>query len=164
MGRLAVEALLAHHNGQSVPQEFILPISLIVRRSCGCLSESVLNASEAIQVDRSFEKETLLVQKTKASVLLDARRAVILGEMQRVMIQEELPSSSVNADNWLDTLILDLDNGSNGEAFLTSIDLTSRRLMEQRISLAELQNLLSAFRLESCRALVDQPALIAQWQ
>ena len=67
------------------------------------------------------------------------------------------PSFPFEAGEWLEALIDDLENAGIGEAFLTAIDLTSRLLMEREISVAELQNVLSALRREGCRALAGQP-------
>ena len=40
MGRLALEALFANVQHKSVPPEFTLPVQFIVRRSCGCQSDT----------------------------------------------------------------------------------------------------------------------------
>ncbi len=162
MGRLAVEALSANYRGNSVPKEFVLPVSLMVRRSCGCLSESVLSVSEGLPVGSSYEKTAIVGKDIDAGVLLQARRKILLNEMQRATVHSEIPPASFNAEAWLEALSRDFEKGSNGENFLTAIDLTSRLLMEQRYPIAELQNVLSAMRRESCRALAGQTALLAQ--
>ena len=88
MGRLAFEALLAHYNDKSVPPEFILPVTLMVRRSCGCLSEAVLRVNEGLQADEPNLKIPLAGREVRAGVLLKARREVLLDEMQRTMVQD----------------------------------------------------------------------------
>ena len=161
MGRLAFEALLAHYNDKSVPPEFTLPVTLMVRRSCGCLSEAVLRVNEGLQADEPNLKIPLAGREIRAGVLLKARREVILDEMHRTMVQIA-PSFPFETGEWLDALIDDIDKGGDGEAFLTAIDLTSRLLMEREISVAELQNVLSALRREGCRAMSAQPELLTQ--
>jgi len=44
IGRQALESLLKRINGESIPPVTLLPVSLIVRWSCGCLPESVQRA------------------------------------------------------------------------------------------------------------------------
>ncbi|HTX92574.1 MAG TPA: substrate-binding domain-containing protein [Anaerolineales bacterium] len=160
MGRLALEVLLAHYNGKSVPKEFILPISLVVRRSCGCMSESVLRVDEGLQAEKTGELLAVPRKAAKAGTALETRRAVLLDEMKRALAISSLPSFEPEA--WLDAFIRDLEEKDNGDTFLTAIDLTSRLLMERQIAVAELQNVLSAMRRESCRVLIGQPALLGQ--
>jgi signal transduction histidine kinase/DNA-binding LacI/PurR family transcriptional regulator/AraC-like DNA-binding protein/ActR/RegA family two-component response regulator len=162
MGQLAVEVLSANYRGNSVPKEFVLPVSLMVRRSCGCLSESVLSVSKGLPVGNFYNKITSIEKNIDAGALLQARREILLSEMQRAIVRSEISSASFTAEAWVKALILDFDKGSNGENFLTAIDLTSRLLMEQGHPIAELQNVLSAMRRESCLALAGQPALLAQ--
>ena len=162
MGRLAVEALSANYRGQSVPKEFVLPVSLMVRFSCGCLSESVLNVSDGFQAGISHEEIAVVEKNTAAGVLFQARREILLNEMQRAVAQSEIHPSSFIAETWLEALLRDFDRGSNGENFLTAIDLTSRLLMKQQNPVAELQNVLSAMRREGCRALAGKTGMLAQ--
>jgi signal transduction histidine kinase/DNA-binding LacI/PurR family transcriptional regulator/DNA-binding response OmpR family regulator len=162
MGRLAVEALSANYRGNSVPKEFVLPVSLMVRRSCGCLSESVLSVNEGLEISDTHEVISVTRKNTDAGVLLHARREILLGEMQRAIVHSEIGPTSFTAETWLEALLRDFDKGSNGENLLTVIDLTSRLFMEGHKPVTELQNVLSALRRESCRALAGQPALLAQ--
>jgi signal transduction histidine kinase/DNA-binding LacI/PurR family transcriptional regulator/AraC-like DNA-binding protein/ActR/RegA family two-component response regulator len=162
MGLLALEALVAYHQGKSVPPRLFLPTTLLMRRSCGCLSESVVNVNQGVQIARPEETASEPMEVVQASSLLEARREVLLGEIQRARVQQDLPASSQMAREWLEALIISLEKGDNGEAFLTAIDLTSRRLMERQISVAELQDALSALRREGWRALAKHPVWLAQ--
>lgn len=162
MGRLALEALAAHYHDKSVPPEFTLPVMLMVRRSCGCLSEDVLQVNEGLQGDDPNKRITVTERVNRADLLLEARRQVILDEMKRALVQADVPSFPFEPERWLDALILDIKKGENGESFLTAIDLTSRSLMEKGISVAELQNVLSALRREGCRAMAAHPVLLSQ--
>ncbi|MGA2490280.1 MAG: substrate-binding domain-containing protein, partial [Anaerolineales bacterium] len=162
MGRLALEALLAYTQGKSVPPKLFLPTTLRVRRSCGCLSEAVVNVNQGMQITKVNERTTEPTRTAQASSLLEARREVLLAEVQRAMPLQDEPKFSNTAGEWLQALIISLEKGDNGEAFLTAIDLTSRGMMERQISIAELQDVLSALRREGCRALADHPAWLAQ--
>jgi signal transduction histidine kinase/DNA-binding LacI/PurR family transcriptional regulator/AraC-like DNA-binding protein/DNA-binding LytR/AlgR family response regulator len=162
MGQLALEALVAYHQGKSVPPRLFLPTTLMMRRSCGCLSEAVVNVNQGMQIAKPEEKATEPTRMAHAGSLLEERREVLLGEMQRALVLQDLPVFSQMAGEWLEALIISLEKGDNGENFLTAIDLTSRRLTERQISVAELQDVLSALRREGCRALAEHPALLAQ--
>jgi signal transduction histidine kinase/DNA-binding LacI/PurR family transcriptional regulator/DNA-binding response OmpR family regulator len=162
MGRLAVEALVAHYRGKSVPKEFVLPVSLMVRRSCGCLSESVLSVSEGLQEGFSQEKTASIEKKIDAVTALKKRREILLNEMQRAIVHSQITGESFNARTWFEAILSDFEKGTQGEHFLAAIDLTSRQLMEQGNPIGELQNVLSALRRESGRAMAGSPVQLAQ--
>ena len=134
----------------------------MVRRSCGCLSESVLSVTEGLEINTEPQESSLNRKISDGEELLQARREILLSEMQRAIVHSETDPASFTAGTWLDALQRDLVKGSNGENLLTAIDLTSRLLMEGKKPVAELQNVLSALRRESCRALGGHPALLAQ--
>ncbi len=159
MGRLALEALLAHHQGKSVPPKLILPTTLQLRHSCGCLSEAVLHVSGGMQAIRPLEQTGDPADKSLACSLLEKRRAILLEEMHRAMVLRDEPAFSHTAEEWLEALTTSLNNEDSGDAFLTAIDLTARRLMDQHIPVTKLQDVLSALRREGCRALMDRPVL-----
>jgi signal transduction histidine kinase/DNA-binding LacI/PurR family transcriptional regulator/AraC-like DNA-binding protein/ActR/RegA family two-component response regulator len=160
MGRLALEALLAHHQGKSVPQKLILPTTLLVRHSCGCLSEAVQHMSGGMPAAKVEEKSADPADKDLACSLLEKRREILLEEVHRAMVLRDVPVFSHTAEEWLEALTASLKNEDSGEAFLTAIDLTARRLMEQRIPVSKLQDVLSALRREGCWALIDHPMLL----
>ncbi|MGB7538923.1 MAG: substrate-binding domain-containing protein [Anaerolineales bacterium] len=160
MGRLALEALLAHHQGKSVPPKLILPTTLLLRHSCGCLSETVLHVGGGIPAVPPAEKTADPEDKTLACSLLEKRREILLEEVHRAMVLRDVPAFSQTAEEWLEALAASIKKEDNGVAFITTIDLTARRLMEQRIPVAKLQDVLSALRREGCRALADHPALL----
>ncbi len=162
MGQLALEALVAYHQGKSVPPKLFLPTTLLLRRSCGCMSEAVVHVNQGMQIAKPEKKAAHPTRMAQAGSLLQARRAVLLEEMQRGMVVQDLPMFAQMAGEWLEALIISLEKRDNGEAFLTVIDLTSRRLMERQISVAELQDVLSAMRREGWRALEEHPAWLAQ--
>jgi signal transduction histidine kinase/DNA-binding LacI/PurR family transcriptional regulator/AraC-like DNA-binding protein/ActR/RegA family two-component response regulator len=161
LGRMALEALLAYHQGKSVPQRLILPTTQMIRRSCGCLSEAVLRVNEGMPA-LSLGEKPIADDKDRAGALLDERRGILLGEVRRAMMLRDAPAFAHTAEEWLDALSTSLEKRDSGQTFLTAIDLTSRRLMERQISVAELQDVLSALRREGCCALSVHPALLSQ--
>jgi signal transduction histidine kinase/DNA-binding LacI/PurR family transcriptional regulator/CheY-like chemotaxis protein len=162
MGRLAVEALSAYCRGNSVPREFVLPVSLMVRRSCGCQSEPVLSVSAGMQPDVLPKKRIKSGEVPAGGALLRTRRQILISETKRTIPYAEEASATFTAESWLDALLKDFDTGSNGENFLTAIDLTSRQIIASRHPVEDLQNVLSALRREGCRALEGHPALLAR--
>jgi signal transduction histidine kinase/DNA-binding LacI/PurR family transcriptional regulator/AraC-like DNA-binding protein len=162
MGRLALEALVAHHRGKSVPPKLFLPTTLVTRHSCGCMSDAVEHVNQGMQIPWHEERVADPTRLAKAGSLLEARREILLGEMQRATVLQDFPVFEQMAGEWFEALITSLEKEDNGETFLTAIDLTSRRLMEQQISVSELQDMLSAMRREGWRALADHPAWLAQ--
>ncbi len=162
MGLLALEALLAYHQGKSVPPRLFLPTTLLLRRSCGCVSGSVANVNQGMPAAQTAAVSVIHQKQSTAVSLLRERREVLIREMQRAASVDEEPIFSETAGKWLEALMASLENSDDGEAFLTAIDLTFRRLMEHQTPVAGLQNVLSALRREGCRALAEQPASLAQ--
>ncbi|HVM72301.1 MAG TPA: substrate-binding domain-containing protein [Anaerolineales bacterium] len=162
MGLLALQALVAYYQGKGVPSRLFLPTTLQVRRSCGCLSEAVVHVNQGMQFPRQEEKAADLLKINQAGPLLEARRELLLGEMQHAMVLRNLSQYTRLAEEWLEALVTSLKKADNGEAFLSAIDLSSRHLMEMQVSVAELQDVLSAMRREGCRALAEHPVWLAQ--
>ncbi len=162
MGSLALEALLAHYEGKSVPPRLILPTRLIVRRSCGCLFESVSRVDDGMSLTRLEGGRLPAPTLVEAKTLLEQRRSVLLSEMQRAMVPRSDPAFAHTAEEWLEAFQMSLDKDDEGAAFLTALDLTARKLMEHRLSVAELQDVLSAMRRESYRFLARDPRLLMQ--
>jgi LacI family transcriptional regulator len=65
MGRTAVSTLMALLSERTVPGVVTLPLELVVRRSCGCLSPSVIEAA----VHRSETPDPLAHQMAQWPVL-----------------------------------------------------------------------------------------------
>jgi signal transduction histidine kinase/DNA-binding LacI/PurR family transcriptional regulator/DNA-binding response OmpR family regulator len=162
MGRLALEALAAHFQEKSVPPEFTLPVTLMVRRSCGCLPESVLQVSEGLRSEAALERALPLEIKPSPAELLGTRRKVILEEMRRSGTQAEGTLAASDLEDWLEALLREMTGTEAGDAFLTAIDLTSREWMDGGYSVTDLQYVLSALRREGCRALAGYPAMLAK--
>lgn len=85
-----------------------------------------------------------------------------MGEMQRATVLQDFPAFAQITGKWFEALIISLEQRDSGEAFLSAIEFTARQLMEQQISVAKLQDVLSAMRREGCRALDRHPIWLAQ--
>ncbi len=99
-GYRAVEALLAQMEGEPVPEQVLLPSSLIVRQSCGCPPQSVMQAAagQMSVADESFEaafaapRDALITDLSRAGFgewtaqLLDAFSAELRGESSGVFL------------------------------------------------------------------------------
>jgi len=162
MGQLALEALVANHYGKSVPPKLIMPTMLQLRRSCGCMSEAVVHVNQGMQIPRHEERVADPTRLAQAGPLLEVRREILLGEMQRAKVLQDFPVFAQNAGEWFEALIISLEKRDSGEAFLSAIEFTARQLMEQQVSVAKLQDVLSAMRREGCRALDRHPIWLAQ--
>ena len=65
IGRQALESLLKHINGETVSPVTLLPVSLIVRWSCGCLPESV---QRAVVLPKEVARTGRLENKREAAI------------------------------------------------------------------------------------------------
>ena len=79
MGQLALEALVANHNGKSVPPKLFMPTTLQLRRSCGCMSEAVVHVNQGMQMPRHEERVSDPTRSAQADSLLDAHREILYG-------------------------------------------------------------------------------------
>jgi DNA-binding LacI/PurR family transcriptional regulator len=117
MGRRAVELVLQMIAGEEVPERVVLPSDLVVRRSCGCPSQAVVEAASElppaagrVEVDRETFRASLAAQREET--LADITQAV--GE----------PGNSADpgwAGHLLDAFVADLQAESEG-AFLAALD------------------------------------------
>jgi len=99
-GYRGVEALLAHLEGEPVPEQVLLPSSLIVRQSCGCAAQSVMRAAagQVPVAEQSFEsafpaqRDALIADLSRAgssewaAQLLDDFSAELRGESSSVFL------------------------------------------------------------------------------
>jgi DNA-binding LacI/PurR family transcriptional regulator/GAF domain-containing protein len=80
-GRRAVEMLLALLRGKDVPEKVTVPGQLILRQSCGCLEEAVVQASALLDP----KKTAAHTSKEPFQTTLAARREEILATMSQAM-------------------------------------------------------------------------------
>lgn len=100
-GHRAVEMLLAQLQGQPAPEQVFLPSTLMVRQSCGCPAQSVLQAAagrlpaahEPFEVAWSARRDTLVAELSRtglgewAGQLLDALAAELRGESPAAFVR-----------------------------------------------------------------------------
>jgi DNA-binding LacI/PurR family transcriptional regulator/anti-anti-sigma regulatory factor len=127
-GKQAVEMLLALSAGKEVPEQVMLPTQMVARESCGCYSQTVLQAAVGPEVSHQrFDGETLAAR-------LAAQREEIISEMVQAV-----PGSvggwasetvSVWAERLLDGFVGGMEDGAVA-AFLPALDETLRRTVER---------------------------------
>jgi PAS domain S-box-containing protein len=146
-GRQAVRALERLLEGESVPDEILIPSRLAVHQSCGCLDATVVQAGAFSP--RAGERISL----EKAFV---TRRENIVQEMVQAM---DIAGGPAWAEGVLDAFILDLGEPQPGE-FLTALrEVLRRATLADEASLA-FQSVLSVLQryavsyVDSSRALL----------
>lgn len=104
IGTHAVECLLALLSGEEAPEQTVLPTELVIRRSCGCLSPTVLRASsdqgertrqaEPVEsappreqiISRVLEEPDWSVPREQALQLLDAFWQALSGDDEKAFL------------------------------------------------------------------------------
>jgi DNA-binding LacI/PurR family transcriptional regulator len=141
MGRQAVELVLAMIAGEEVPERVVLPSDLIVRSSCGCPSQAVVEAAAELPSTAGpveADRETLHAS-------LAAQRGEILAEMAEAVGE---PGDSVDptwAEHLLDAFVTDL-SGESGGTFLAALDGILRQAATADGDLSAWHGTLSALR------------------
>jgi anti-anti-sigma regulatory factor len=132
-GMKAVHALKQVFDGESVPDEIIVPSRLAIHQSCGCLDVAVERAGTFLQVvDDGVSLEEAFV----------ARRETIVREMAQVMDVSEVPAW---VERVLDSFVLDLGESQSGK-FLTVLQDALRGATSVNKNLSAWQNVLSTLQ------------------
>ena len=108
-GRRAVEMVLALLRGEDVPEQVIIPSTLMVRQSCGCVDPEILNAAVAEVTTKS----------TSFDIVLTEQRDLILTEMIRALGGTENTAQRVN--QVFEGFVADVQGESQG-VFLRTLD------------------------------------------
>jgi DNA-binding LacI/PurR family transcriptional regulator len=141
MGRQAVELVLAMIAGKEVPERAVLRSDLIVRRSCGCSSQAVVDAAAELPSAAGLGKAT----REAFQASLAAQREEMLAEMTQAVGE---PGNSVDpawAEHLLDAFVADLQ-GESGGAFLAALDGILRQAARANGDLSAWHGALSALR------------------
>ena len=141
MGRQAVELVLAMIAGEKVPERVVLPSDLIVRRSCGCTSQAVVEAAAELPSAAGPVK----VNRETFEAALVAQREEILAEMTQAVGE---PGDNVDpkwAEHLLDDFAADL-RGESGGTFLAALDGILRQAATADGDLSAWHGALSALR------------------
>jgi len=151
LGRRAVELLLARLAGEEVDEKIVLPTNLMVRQSCGCISQTLIEAG--------LTKTTRV--KQPFAVAFSARRQQILSTM--VQAVKPLPGSDI--PGWmgqlLDSFVATLTAGK-AEGFLSTLDGVLRQVVTAGGNVAEWHGVLSAIHREVLPLLSDKTRLQAE--
>jgi signal transduction histidine kinase/DNA-binding LacI/PurR family transcriptional regulator/AraC-like DNA-binding protein len=136
-GHRAAEMLLTQLEGQPVPEQVFLPSTLMVRQSCGCPAQSVMQAAAGLMLaDEPFE------------VAWSARRDALVAELTRAGFGE-----------WAGQLLEALAAGLRGEsptAFVHALEHILRQVSAQDGDVAVWQGAVSILRRHALASLSDQ--------
>jgi PAS domain S-box-containing protein len=113
MGKQLVETLLSMLAGEDVHQQVTLPAELVVRQSCGCMTQ---NASQAISGSITFSQSSFkAINVTQKKTILEA--------MQQTLDPANVESDLAWLEKLLETFLADLNAQSQGNFFGTLDDV-----------------------------------------
>jgi DNA-binding LacI/PurR family transcriptional regulator/putative methionine-R-sulfoxide reductase with GAF domain len=145
-GRLTAETLLALLAGEEVPRQVTLPTELIVRRSCGCLSQAMLQAS--------VEEEAATDEGETIAATLAARRKRILSDVAQALGTTAVGFDPAWAEQLLDALAAELEAESPA-VFLPTLDKVLYQVAAAGGDVASWQGVLSVLRRHTLSYLGD---------
>jgi DNA-binding LacI/PurR family transcriptional regulator/GAF domain-containing protein len=126
-GRRALEILLALLAGEEVPAKATVPLEVVVRRSCGCLSPAVARAAMGPSDRTSVQTED------------------VLGEIRQAAGEMPVNVASDWAGQLLDAFKADIGDGSSGR-FLVALDGLLRQGMGAGGDVGGWQEVISVLR------------------
>jgi ABC-type sugar transport system substrate-binding protein/GAF domain-containing protein len=140
LGGQAVETLLALLAGQEVPERTVLPMEVMVRRSCGCPDPVVAQAA-GLMGDRTGHRAS----RKKIETVLTAQRESIVAEMVQAVGTPVAGLDSDAVEQLLDSFVAEIANRSPG-LFLSTLEDVLRRVGIAGGEVGAWQNGLSALR------------------
>lgn len=146
-GRRAAEMILTLLEGKSLPSEVILPAELVVRQSCGCLPEMVLQAAA---------ENRPAATRSKLETFLAAQRDRIVAAMARALGDSIGGEDRQWAEALLDAFSASLQDRKPA-TFLYALDDLMRQTARQSGYLGGWHNMLSALRRYTLPALINRP-------
>ena len=150
-GGQAVRVLKRLLEGESVPDETLIPSGLAIHQSCGCQDATVVQAGTfSPRVGKGLSLEEVFV----------TRREAIVREMVQAM---DIWEGSAWAESVLDAFILDLGESQPGE-FLTALREVLRRAPLAAEALLACQNVLSVLQRYAVPYVDFQKALLLTGQ
>jgi signal transduction histidine kinase/DNA-binding LacI/PurR family transcriptional regulator len=166
-GKRAVEMLLALLTGEDAPEQVILPTEMVVRRSCGCHSQTVLQAV-AEPVVRTKASRGRSAGKTLEKALA-TRRDEIVGAMAQAVAGHAGEAAPATTAEWAGQ-VLDGFEAAMGDdspkGFLSTLDQVLRQVAtasgdptDSAQSVSAWQGALSALRSLALPWLADDKAL-----
>ncbi len=151
LGWRAVEMLLAQLRGESVPEKVLLPTHLVVRRSCGCFSQTVVQATAEPVPSVQPVREAV-------NVTLAGRRELILREITQAVHAPTSSQRMATVSSWAERLLDAFVAEMNGEAaghFLLVLDETLSQVTAADGDLTLWQGALSILRRHVLACLID---------
>ena len=161
LARRATDMLLDMLDGKQVPDRLILPPELVVRRSCGCMPQMVIQAAA---------DPAVAVEVTPTPADLARLRASVAAGMVRSW-PARIPGSTAGFDSkWADHLftsfLAELEGESPG-VFLTTLEDMLRQVLATDGNVSAWHSVLSTLR-KQVRPHLGSPRLLAQcenlWQ
>jgi PAS domain S-box-containing protein len=137
VGKKAVEEVLAMIEGKQVPEQAIVPLQLMVRRSCGCQSPAVVEAAAALERRSAVKKSW--------SDVLAAKRKSVLADMAQVTEALSGRVAPGEVEQFLDSFIAEMEGRSPG-IFLATWGDALRRVAAAGGSASAWQGILSTLR------------------
>jgi DNA-binding LacI/PurR family transcriptional regulator len=135
LGQRAVEALFTLLAGGAVPEQVIVPTRLVIRQSCGCLSQAAAQAAVGYINKVNEPLDTVLA----------SQREDLLFKMARTVMG---PSTGVIGgwvEQLLDSFQAELNDESEG-AFLSALDTVLREVISEGDDVGAWQGAVSALR------------------
>ncbi len=149
LGRRAVEILLARLADEEVPERVTLPTEPVVRRSCGCLSQAILEATA-----EKVEKTSAPFDKAFSSY----RERIVFAVAQAIGLSSG-PIARERAEQLVDAFVADV-TGKASDAFLTTLDELLRQVVAADSDVTMWQGMLSVLRQQMLPLLSDGEALL----
>lgn len=115
-GRKAIEMLLAQLEGETMPEKITLSTDLVVRRSCGCLSQTARHAMAEVD---SWSGE-ILAGETPGATLVTQRESII-DEIRQALAPVSADMAPAWAKQLLDVFTTEIDGETSGD-FIAVLD------------------------------------------
>jgi DNA-binding LacI/PurR family transcriptional regulator/signal transduction histidine kinase len=148
-GKRACEMLLGLLNGEAVPEQVTLPTELVVRQSCGCLSETMLNVAAS----------PIVTTSEPTTAVLSTQQEVILAEMVQTVESHSVGINPKYTTHILSSFIIEIAGESPG-AFLAALDEALRQTIISDDDVDSWQSALSVLRRHALSCLGDSQTLI----
>lgn len=133
MGREAIRLIVAQLRGEVVPDQVQVPSRLIVRQSCGCLPQAVIQAAATALPGSQARAGGAAVRRQEAvSAMVQAAQGLMLAAGVESM------------ERLFDALLADLDRSAN--TFLPVLNAVLQDSVESRRDVREWQGVISAMR------------------
>ena len=139
LARRATEMLLDLMDGKSVPEQVLLAPEIVVRRSCGCVPQTVIQAATPVQATRT----------ARTSRLGARQRTTLIATVEQVGRMHRLGNLAGVAEDWptqlVDALLEDL-SGHATRCFLTALEDILNRVVAAGGEVAAWQSVISILR------------------